>query len=368
MFSLFVAFCALIGLQYIHRDKLVSLIFFCTLVILLNVKFTGVVYAFVAIVSGLIILWLENHIHQCKRIVSLSIVGVLFGLCFVGFNPYMTNLWGFGSPFYPLAGEKAIDLKPYNVPQNYFDKNSLEILFLSIFSKSDNVRGENTFAHIKVPFTFERSEIQHFSETKSKEGGFGPLFSGAIVLSLAILFLSMIESKYRFRLVKNSWKVRIEQKSIKEQHKNFETYRIVLFLAVALILSAVLNPISSLARYVPQVWLLPVVIVFLAFLSKWRVIHVFGFAVVLTLFINNTLVAREYFQTNYRNSQKIWLSLNNLRLQSQHKPLEVYFGEFRMSTQLKLNKNGIQYVTVDQLELCQNKRRFLLGNVAYLCN
>ncbi len=367
--SVFLVVAALLGLQYLNQDEPeapVFVSFFFALVILFNIKFTGLIYGGVAVSALLLLLWFQNRIRQIKRVLLASFAGVLVGVAFVGYNPYLTNWLYHGNPFYPLAGAHAIDLKPYNVPQNYLDQTSLATLALSAFSKSDDVRGENTFGQLKVPFTIDATELHQFYGSDPKEGGFGPLFSGAIVLAAAILLFSAIEAHYRIRRDRAA-ALPIEKKPAKERYRNFEIYKMALLICAVLVVSAILNPMSSVARYVPQIWLLPLIAVPLAFKSNTRLLPAVGFAVLAILLVNNVLVAKDFFGTNYGYTRALADEIATLRVQSVKAPLKIYFGELRVPTELKLASAGVRYKEVASLDFCLHKQRILIGNTAYLC-
>ncbi len=363
LYAAFAALCALLGLQYLFRDRAITVAILCGLIVLLNIKFTGVLYAVIGLCTAMLLLWHVNKIRQMKQVLLASAAGFLIGVVLIGFNPYVLNFIGHGSPFYPLAGRGSIDLKPYNVPQNYFDLGSLSILTLSTFSRSDNVRGVNTFARLKLPFTVGADEWEPFKYTGAKEGGFGPLFGGAVILAALILLASALEARFRIQFKP----FKIEEKPLKEKYRNFELFKVVLFVVAALVISAALNPISSLARYVPQVWLVPLAITPLALRSRTKMLQLLGVSVLGLLLVNNALIAKTYYTANYEKSRILADQIGQLRTRSMKKPVKIYFGELRLPTKLKLDNAGVRYTEVPSLALCAKKGNLLVENVAYLC-
>ncbi|MEK7616130.1 MAG: hypothetical protein AAB420_02910 [Patescibacteria group bacterium] len=363
LFSLLVILCSLLGLFYIRKDKTILLTVGATLVILLNIKFTAVIYAAIAIVLMLFLMGINDHVKLVKQLALASLLSFFVGICLIGFNPYITNTFRDGNPFFPLAGKHAIDLKPYNVPQNFLHKNSAIILFYSIFSRSDSVRGPNTFAHLKLPFSVQKSEWQQFTDTSTKEGGFGPLFGGALLVSLILIIPA-------FRRLKNYFSGSGRNKE-EETHKDFEHMSYVvtaLVITVGIIISAAINPISSVARYVPQVWLIPFVLVLLGLRFKSKASAIVCSLVLLTLFINSAVITKTYITTNYANAKKTRMQLDALKTSSQAKPIALYFGEFKIPTQLKLDSYGIRYQTIDDPDSCITKKRILVANITQQCN
>jgi len=109
---------------------LVSLI--STIIVLINIKFTGLIYAL--ILSLGLLAWI--FIYQKEKLVLISkclFLGLLIGSLFVGYNPYVKNTIEHGNPFYPIVGSD-VDIMKVNRPDGFEHMNPLERLFVSIFS------------------------------------------------------------------------------------------------------------------------------------------------------------------------------------------------------------------------------------------
>src|SRR5262249_34860435 len=152
---------------------------------------------------------------------------------FVGFSPYITQftnkLITTGNPFYPYAGWKSMaGISSPVVFGNKMDRISM--LVVSWFAKSE---GLATPFKLKLPFTFSRDELEVFAFPDVRVGGFGPLFSGAIVISIAILGVLCWKNPRRL---------------VRAAH---------LFVLMSLIFISALSLLESwTARYAPQVWML----------------------------------------------------------------------------------------------------------------
>jgi hypothetical protein len=85
---------------------------------------------------------------------------------------------------------------------------------------------------------FSKSDTGVFVYTDVRVGGFGPLFSGICLLTLIIIILITYYC-----------------------HKNYITVNnYILFLCFLIFLTVIINPESWWARYVPQLWLIPLLI------------------------------------------------------------------------------------------------------------
>ena len=133
LYSFLVILCALLWLHHVHKDWVYLMLFFSTVAVLVNIKFTAVVYSIIAISVAILLLLFENDIHRSKRVFLVSISAFFLGIFLVGFNPYVKNTINHGNPFYPLAGEKSISIRNGNIPENYFEMNSFLTFIHSIF-------------------------------------------------------------------------------------------------------------------------------------------------------------------------------------------------------------------------------------------
>lgn len=368
LYALLVSLGSLLAMYHLtRRSELLPLIGF-VLIILINVKFTAVVYAAIVMFLGLLLPWLHNNIQESRRLFFASMFATVVGVIIVGFNPYVTNTIFFGHPFFPLAGAQAINLKPYNVPGNYVDKPAPEILFLSVFSEATNDRGEGTAAHLKWPFVIKAGELDMFSGTSVKAGGFGPLFGGAFLMALFVLVGAVASSIVRPNRLAAFPFFSFQKRPVRERHQRYERLKPIFFLMGFVLLSAIINPIASLARYVPHLWVFPALAVVLAYsCCKHLVIRSFATAIVLVMLLNSGLVAREYASANVAFSHNLGAQMAELKQRSEAEPLHVYFGEFEQSTRHKLDADGIRFVEVAHEEDCQNGHRILEGNITLLC-
>lgn len=168
----------------ITKDKRLLWPFSFLLVILANVKLSSVVFAYTFVGAFIFYLWITDKHFQALRVLKYTTLAFVVGVLFVGFNPYITNLSMKGHPLYPAMGKNAYDYVPTNTPENYWSMVSPMRLVMSIFSYSSHARGANQYGQLKMPFSIGEKELSAFRETNTKIGGFGPLFSGVIFLTL----------------------------------------------------------------------------------------------------------------------------------------------------------------------------------------
>lgn len=216
------------------------------LILMASVKLTGVAY------GGIIgICYLFFCIFNRRNIKQILMTGVFSCVLIVGsnINPWITNLYKGEHIFYPLLGEKSIDIITPFTTKEFAQKNRVEQFFISIFAKTQNKNIDKENPTLKIPLTTDKSE-EHLSVTDTRIGGFGFLFSGVIVFVFLVCLLSCKA---------------IEKKSLK----------IFILFGIIVLATTFVNPAPWWARYVPQVWFLPLFALF--FLIKRRIFIVIGF-------------------------------------------------------------------------------------------
>ena len=297
-------------------DKIVLCSFIMSIALTVNIKFTGVVYvvACIGLVGGW--LWLLKNKHLYRNFIKSSIIGLFIGICVIGYNPYVTNTVYYGHPFYPLYGgkDRTMDIMTSNSPQGFMQMNAVEKLYVSIFSQSAN-NFDREGPNLKIPFTVERGELRPFVYGADiRIGGFGPWFSGIMIITLMIVLLM-----FAFRTTNNM-------------------YGIGLF--VSIMFSVLINPEAWWARYVPQFWLAPIAIAAVASYDAKKVIRYLGVVLAGAVIINIGLVSYPYILGNYYCTQDLDRQLQQMAEKQQ--PIRVCFGEFT-SNYVRFARWGIDY-------------------------
>jgi hypothetical protein len=137
---------------------------------------------------------------------------------------------------------------------------------------------------------------------------------------------------------------------------------------LALVLATCLiNPASSLARFVPQMWLFPIISVLLAYSLKNKVIRILGHLTLMVLVLNNVLVGYTYYQYNLKITRIYNQRLEKMAVISQENPMQFYFGHFLSSNTLRFDRFGIVYSIVRKKEECRNGQRILPNSIIIKC-
>ncbi len=332
--SLIVILLALGYLLYVKADTLLYGLFGAALMLLINIKFTASGYA-VLMSGGLFGFFLLFRRSECKRLFAVLAVSLLISFCLVGFNPYVMNTVSKGHPFYPLAGSHAVDIMTSNSPAHFPEMNRLEKLFYGVFSESANIAQPNS-PKLKWPFTFHMAEMVPFSTTDTRIGGFGPLFGGAVVLTVVILALAAL----------SSWTNAAKALGV---------------IAVMLV-TVLINPEAWWARYTPQLWLVPLLAVLIGFFAvRTRLAGFASMLLLIVLTVNLGIVSTAYVIAQPAGTQFLKGQLNSLKQQDQ--PVEVKFNAFE-SNRIRLSEAGILYRQSD-LKGCKKIGQFAFSGTQY---
>jgi hypothetical protein len=366
LMSLIVILVVALGLIYRNTEsiKFHYFLLFITISILINVKLTAGIYAIILTIGYLAILWFTRKIKILHKVFSISVGAFLFGFVIFGFSPYVTNILSQGNPFYPALGTDRSDYTAPQFPSNYTGRNSAFLLFHSIFARSDNVRGPDKTAVLKLPFTVSREELRAFTDTNAKQGGFGPLFGGAVMLALFV-FVAVLVNLFRIGF---EWKRGDGHHDSEQLALNNKTYFVIgLFCSALVLLTCLINPASSLARFIPQMWVVPIFAFFLAYFSKNQLIRIFGYPIIILLLLNNALIAFTYYRYNFEITGVYHQRLGEMVRQSKENPIKFYFGHFRTGNIWRFEQLGIIFDVVERKEECNNGQRILPNSIVMKC-
>jgi hypothetical protein len=316
--SILIIILSLLYLIINSPDVFLAPVLLLSVIIAVNIKFTALAYILALGLPVLLYLFFVKEGRPFKLIASSLGIGLIAGVLLVGFNPYVSNTVRNGNPFYPLAGPHAVDIVTANSPAEFPTMNRFEKLLISTFSKTEDAAGPRP-AHWKWPFTISKEELKAIY-LDTRIAGFGPLFGGAVLLSVILLA--------------TAWPV---------DKKKTLTYAC---LGLLIICSALVNPEAWWARYVPQLWLLPVLCAMFGLASNGKPQRILGLAIILVLCLNLYLVSGAYFHRQRQENALLNSQLAEMR--TAHHVL-VSFGSDQ-SNRVRLAEAGIHYREVGRLD------------------
>ena len=174
------------------KDKNISskqnlFLYFMSLCILINIKFTGFVFAGIYSMFYYIYIISNKELRKSNlKVVTITAVcSLIVGLGIIGLSTYPKNMIDHGHPFYPLYGKNKVDIMYSNTPKGFHSINYLKRFVFSNFSKSFNSGDWGGKGYeLKLPFTFEASEINMFIYPDVRVAGYGVLFGGILLLAI----------------------------------------------------------------------------------------------------------------------------------------------------------------------------------------
>lgn len=328
--GLLILFLSIIDLE-IESSKTKYFIFILAIIMCANIKLTGLAYA--GVIGICYFIYRFWRFRFPKGVFLSGIIACLF-IILTGINPYITNILENKNPFYPLLGKDKIDIMSYNTPKIFEHLNPAEKLFISLFSKTQNLSQNSPDPVLKIPFTKSGNE-NYLNTPDMRIGGFGYYFGGILILS--ILYLVFTFKTFKFKAGK-----------------------LFLGLLALIIISIGINPESWWARYVPQIWLIPIVIVGYSFyLHQKSFLNILRNVMILFLLLSIFYSFRDGLAASvfYTRGVKNLIA----EVKDTHQVIKIYPGENHDSTfLLKFRGGGIRYLLVNKEEYEKNQKDFVI--------
>jgi hypothetical protein len=301
------------------------------LVLLVNTKFTGLVYVGLIIIPVIVVAGLVAHVgRRLLAMLGAVVACTLLAVLVLGYNPYVTNLLRHEHPLHPLYGPDSLDIGAQYRTGEFTDKSEPERLFLSVFSASATGTAE---PERKTPFRFDTSEWSAFRSPGVRIGGFGPWFSGGLLLALAAFLGSVVALLIG--------KARIGKAGVSPQ-----AYALVSVAGICLVATLV-QPSAFLARFAPQLWFVPTLLAIAVLLVVGtRLLQAIAWLALGVLMVNALGVAGATAVWDVRDTDREKTSLDRLRALS---PLQANFSSWRQSEARRLREHGIRFVAVDRV-------------------
>lgn len=113
-------------------------VIFMTLVLGINTKFTHFFYCGLESLFFTVWCFYDRRFTVFKNGLITGFAALIVGIMVVGYNPYVINTLDYPSPFYPLIGNKDIDIMTGNTPTMFIEGNRIVNFFKSLLSVEDS--------------------------------------------------------------------------------------------------------------------------------------------------------------------------------------------------------------------------------------
>jgi len=332
-------------LTIIKDKKQFLAVWFACGVILINIKFTGLVYFCVFCVIAWFFFLIKNKKFPFL-FTKVSLGCLLVGLIIIGFQPYVTNTINYKDPFYPVLGDKNKGLPHVEAKQaspEFMKKNRFLKLAMSLLSESRNTAKEgriidwenvakDKYPKFKIPFTLSKKELFVFAQPDTRFAGSGPFFSGVFLCVSIFILLSLRRSSYS---------------------------SVGFFLFSAIFLTAVINPEMWWSRLAPQIWLVMIIALVMIFnQGKWKLFRRF---IMFALIVNVLLVFSVHVGTNFIKTMDLRGQIRYLKKLQEHHLLQARIKIRAHSNRLKAA--GIVFEEVEQVN-CDKPMNLVGGGAA----
>jgi hypothetical protein len=292
-----------------------------SLVLIVNTKHTGALFVIV-VVGGVAALVGRRRRDRSgtRRLLAITAACLVVGVVALGANPYVTNfIRHHHNPLYPVYGPGTVDITHQYKVGGMQGKSAPERLVIAIVSQT---AGAVSNPHPKVPFTFTTAEWNAFRTPGSRSGGWGPLFSGALLL-LGAAGVTLVVRRRKCTLPA----VAIE----------------LLIAAGCALLVTVVMPDSFVARFAPAFWLVPALAVpALLLVSGDQLVRRLSVAAIIVLTINAVGIAVDSSLLHQQDSSRAAASLR--RLSREKEPLAAtFFGGYRNADAYNLRNAHVHF-------------------------
>jgi hypothetical protein len=306
-------------------------------ILAINSKFTGLVFVCFIFAGGG--LWCQ--FRRCQWVLAYTgwvALALLLGTVVFGYNPYVTNTIHWHQPFYPILGSTAFPAQAqadpnerWETPKNMVGQSRWVRFGYAIFGRPGNAPypsktgGKRELnAQLMWPFTARLADLHYYHYHETRVAGFGPYFSGALLISLGLDVLWLWRSK------RSRWAF--------------------LLTGLTIVGSLLVSVHMWWPRFGPQLWLLPVLpaaFIFCSARSRWAT----GAAWLLVglLLVNAGIVAGVHLAWETQASGKLRQQLTGLRAAGQ--PIDINFGKFVRSGEERLKTWDVPYQDKTSKEL-----------------
>ncbi len=225
-------------LLYLDADRLYLILMASVLMVVLNIKFSAIVFAAVFCAGLLLALLWSRQIKSFRKVLIACTLATGIGTCVLGYFPYVINTVKYHDPLYP--GLPMLESEAAKIaPASFEHMNRFSMFFVSFFSHTNDFhiyREKDPEIPPKIPFTFNKTDLYNaFKPSVAIMAGFGPFFSGISIAALIFFVVSV-------------WR-RPDRKVLFP----------ILFLLGTLTCSVFILSQAWWARYVPQLWFVPVI-------------------------------------------------------------------------------------------------------------
>jgi hypothetical protein len=303
-------------LLFINPKGIYLFMFAGVLSLVITVKFTGFVFAGIFCFGLLVILLAFKKRQALIKAGLAGAIATIIAVFCMGFNPYITNITQKHDPFYGL--QQTRDELANITPPLFKPLNRVQKFFFSITAHQGwHSADKPSLSHVpKIPFTLNKEDIREAADAQQPFSGFGPFFSGILFITLAmfVLPLFIVNKKQPFKLCAG--------------------------ICLTIACSVLIVPDAWWARFVPQFWLVPLMVVLTSYFVYFRGVIWLRRLIYFALILN---IAWAVFGIGFNVLNNARINYQMLQLKALNKPVYVEYCSYKAfkSNQIRFNEWGI---------------------------
>lgn len=330
--ALIVNLCA----TFQRLKKVSNTIIASCMILCFNTKFTGAffvcIYCSIFFISYCIYIYITNKQeflkYALKKFTFFGVVAILAALL-VGSSTYVTNYIHHRNIGYPVIGKNKINI----ITSSAFEsENRVSNLFYSLFSYQENIQWRHVHRKplLKIPFTYSiqrEHNTANTAKTDMRIAGFGPLFSGVLILSLIFILVRCIG------------------------HPKEYTSIIIMCIIFSTILLCAIIYESWWARYAPYLYCLVLCGAYAAYLYRSPIMKCISLLMCAVLILNDC-----YFLLRVPSLLKAGDSIaHEIAEMKKHDTVLYKYGPYAHGTYFNLVDSGIHLIRDEHLEkICED--------------
>jgi len=314
-----------------------------SILIVTNLKFTGLFMAGIIIGIFSLYWWWKKEAWKfiLKKYLWIGSIAATSFFVF-GFNPYVSNLSKHGHPFYPLNVKKQYTLFEQNEPVMLRGRSAVSKFFISLSSETINDIQTKAIPW-KNPLSVSKKDIRAFAGTDVRVAGLGPLFLLAFLLSILTFILNL-----------------------GKMDKVYMTMAAIV--AISILLSVITIPLAWWARYTPQFFLFPILLVAFSLSTSehtgLKLKKYLSIATVFIFFINLAFIALPNLAANKIKTELIKKEMSELR--ARKTPLFINFSKTEFQAlRIRLKEANIPFTDCDTLQTNVQELRSIYNLYGY---
>jgi len=312
---------AILVVLFVEEKKIALMPFlYLTVIYAVNLKFSVLVYFTIFCAAIFLYLFSKKQLLKNKVLIIHISIAMLLAVLVIGYQTYVKNTLYFGHPFYPFYTKNSVPLTANVVALDYKTGNSVLNFIKSNFAATNFNQAYTQHLKYKIPFTISRYELERFAFAGVMIGGFGVWFSGVMLISLTLLIYMLIKRKHEIF------------------KSDFQYY----FFIIVVFGSVVINPYGYIARYSPQYYLIPFIILMLY--HKYFQEKKFMKYMICAVLVMNSFLICGYSYYNVVVTKTVRSQMDGIKKSS--KSIEVNFGN-HTSKKILFDEYKIPYTEVD---------------------